>query len=117
VTTGRKAFVVGDGNSAWARRYNDLASQHIADLGGADRLSQSQVSLVKRAAALTCELEQQEGRLSLGEAIDLDSYGRGVSHLRRLLETLGLERAAKPVQSFADYAQQHGLKQIEATPE
>ena len=57
-------------------------------------LSEAQFSLIRRASAIECELEVLEGRLSRGEQVDLDSYGRGASHLRRILETLGLERHA-----------------------
>jgi len=97
VTNGRRLFVDGDGNSPWSRRYRDLILGHINDLGGPDVLSQSQISLVKRASAIECELEQQEGRLSRGEVVDLDRFTRAASHLRRMLETLGLERRARDV--------------------
>ena len=94
VSNGRRLFVDGDGNSAWSRRYRDLIVGHVSDLGGRDVLSEAQLSLIKRASTLELELEQAEGRLSKGEQIDLDSYGRAASHLRRILETLGLERRA-----------------------
>jgi hypothetical protein len=97
VTSGRKLFVQGDSTSAWGRRFFDLAQGHVSDLGGRSNLSEAQFALVKRAAGLECELEQMEGRLSLGEAVDLDSYGRAGSHLRRMLEALGLERKARDV--------------------
>jgi hypothetical protein len=97
VTSGRRAFIEGDPNSAWARRFHDLVLGHVSDLGGRSNLSEAQFALCKRAAGLECELEQMEGRLSLGEAVDLDSYGRASSHLRRLLESLGLERKARDV--------------------
>jgi len=97
VTSGRKAFIAGDPNSAWARRFHDLVQGHISDLGGRSILSEAQFALCKRAAGLECELEQMEGRMSLGEEVDLDAYGRGASHLRRILETLGLERKARDV--------------------
>jgi hypothetical protein len=97
VTSGRKAFIAGDPNSAWARRFHDLVHGHISDLGGRSILSEAQFALCKRAAGLECELEQMEGRMSLGEEVDLDAYGRGASHLRRILETLGLERKARDV--------------------
>ena len=100
VTSGRRQFVNGDPNSAWARRFHDLVVGHIADAGGRDRLSEAQFALCKRAAGLECELEQMEGRMSQGEQVDLDRYGRAASHLRRLLETLGLER--KPRSSLGD---------------
>jgi hypothetical protein len=97
VTTGRAVFVEGDGNSRWARRYRDLIAAHCQDLGGVDMLSQAQVSLVRRASAIELELEQAEGRLSMGEPVDLDSFGRAASHLRRLFEVLGIGRKCRDV--------------------
>jgi hypothetical protein len=97
VTSGRKLFVEGDPNSAWSRRYHDLVVGHVGDLGGRDMLSEAQLSLVKRASAIECELERLDAALSLGEAVDLDSYGRATSHLRRLFETLGLKRQPRDV--------------------
>jgi hypothetical protein len=106
VTNNRRLFVDGDGNSAWSRRYRDLIVGHVSDLGGRDMLSEAQLSLIKRASTLELELEQAEGRLSKGEQIDLDCYGRAASHLRRLLESLGLERKRRNVTpSLADYLQ------------
>ena len=102
VTNGRRLFVVGDGNSAWSRRYRDLIAGHISDLGGATVLSESQTSLVRRASAIECELEQMEGRLSRGDNVDLDSFTRAASHLRRILETLGLERRPREVQCLVN---------------
>jgi len=95
VTSGRRAFIAGDPNSAWARRFHDLVQGHVSDLGGRSNMSEAQLALAKRAAGLECELEQMEGRLSQGEEINLDSYGRAASHLRRILESLGLERKAR----------------------
>lgn len=43
-----------------------------------------------------------EGRLSQGEAIDLDVFTRSASHLRRILETLGIERRSKDITSLND---------------
>jgi hypothetical protein len=97
VTSGRQQFITGDPNSAWARRFYDLIQGHVSDLGGRSNMSEAQLALAKRAAGLECELEQMEGRLSLGEEINLDSYGRAASHLRRILESLGLERKARDV--------------------
>lgn len=103
VTNGTRLFVEGDGSSAWSRRYRDLIASHVGDLGGVTALSESQLSLVRRASAIECELEQMEGRLSRGESIDLDSFTRAASHLRRILETLGLERRPRDAQTLAEY--------------
>ncbi len=97
VTNGERAFVLGDGNSPWARRQLDLIALHIADLGGEERLSANQLSLCRRAATLETELEMLEGQLSLGKVADLDLYNRLSGNLRRILESLGLERVARPV--------------------
>ena len=97
VTSGRQQFITGNPNSAWARRFHDLVLGHVSDLGGRLAMSEAQLALCKRAAGLECELEQMEGRMSLGQEINLDSYGRAASHLRRILESLGLERKARDV--------------------
>jgi len=97
VTSGRKMFVEGDPNSAWARRYHDLVGGHVSDLGGREVLSAAQLSLVRRASAIEAELEQMEGRLSMGEQVDLDVFTRSASHLRLIFETLGVERQARAI--------------------
>jgi len=107
ITSGRKLFVEGDPNSAWSRRYYDLCVGHINDLGGRDVLSEAQLSLIRRASAIECELERLDAALSLGEAVDLDSYGRATSHLRRLFETLGLKRQPREIEvDPLDYARE-----------
>ena len=91
VTSGRKLFVEGDSNSAWSRRYYDLCSHHINDISrglGRNVLSEAQLSLIRRAAAIECEIERLDALLSLGEAVNLNEYGRATSHLRRLFEVL-----------------------------
>jgi hypothetical protein len=104
VTSGRRLFVLGDGNSAWSRRYRDLIAGHVADAGVRAQLSEAEFSLVKRAAAIEVELEQAEGRLSMGGTVNLDEYGRAASHLRRILETVGLQRRSRDVTpSLAEY--------------
>jgi hypothetical protein len=107
VTNGERTFVIGDGNSPWARRQRDLLALHIVDLGGEERLSENQLSLCRRAATLETELEMLEGQLSLGKVADLDLYNRLSGNLRRILESIGLERVARPVndgsQALADY--------------
>jgi hypothetical protein len=90
-------YIHGDGNSAWSRRWNDLVLSHVADLGGRDMLSEAQLSLIKRASAVELELEKMEGHLSMGHTVDLDMFTRSASHLRRIFETLGVERRPRDV--------------------
>ena len=91
-TNGRRAFVDGDGRGPWARRWRDLQALYADDLGGESSLSEFQIGLVGTAATMRCELERLEGKLSLGEAVDTDMYGRIAGHYRRICETLGIER-------------------------
>ena len=97
VTSGRQLFVNGDANSAWSRRFHDLVVGHVTHLGGADLLSEAQFSLIRRAAAIECELERLDAQLSRNEPVDMDAYARVAGHLRRMFETLGLERVARDV--------------------
>ena len=90
------------------RRYRDLIQLHESDLGGEDLISESERRLVRRAAMLTlqCELLDHKFALSEGEAsvIDLDRYQRASNSLRRLLESLGLQRRQRDVTpSVEDY--------------
>jgi hypothetical protein len=108
VTSGRRLFALdGDPLSPWARRYRDLVAAHVSDLGGADMLSEAQASLIKRASAIEVELERLEAALSRGEAIDLDAFTRATSHLRRVLESLGIERKPRPVPDLQAYLAEH----------
>jgi hypothetical protein len=93
-TTGRRLFAEGgDGRSAWGRRWRDLCLSHASDLGGADILSEAQVSIIKRASAMECELEAMEARPSEGKKIDLDQYGRLTGRWCRLLDLVGTSSA------------------------
>jgi hypothetical protein len=60
-------------------------------------MTDAKFSLIRRIATMECELERLEARLSRDDHVDLDAYGRAASHLRRMLETLGLERKTKDV--------------------
>jgi hypothetical protein len=102
ITSGRRQFIDGDPNSAWARRFHDLVSGHVADAGGRDRLSEAEFALIKRASTLQCECERYEARLSQGEEIDLDKFGRAASHLRRILESIGLRRKPRDVSGLGE---------------
>lgn len=104
VTNGSAAFVDGDGRGQWARRWRDLVELYLADLGAPETLSEAQHALCRRAATISVELENLDGRLSKGEFVDLDAYARVTGHLRRVLETLGIERKARDVTpSLSEY--------------
>lgn len=98
VTNGSKFAEGLDGRTKWGRRYRDLCESYAEDLGGMERLSASQLSLLKRASALTVEIERAEASFSENgdtrgpSADDLKDYQTACNSLRRLLESLGLSR-------------------------
>jgi hypothetical protein len=86
-----------DGRNVWARRCRDLIADHLSDKPDA---SIAERSIIRRAAVLTTELEQLEVKFALaGEAEphQLELYQRTANSLRRLLESVGLERRAKTI--------------------
>ena len=98
VTNGNKLLPLADGRSVTARRFKDLVEFICVDLGGADRLSEGEKQLVRRAAALSAECERQEALWSRGEAgFDIANYSTLTNNVRRVFQTLGLERRAKNV--------------------
>jgi hypothetical protein len=99
VTNGKALFVAGNGRSPWARRLRDIIEAHVLDQGGADLLTEGKRALIRRASALTVELERIEGRFSTDTARESDfgTYTTGANTLRRLLESIGLERVARDI--------------------
>lgn len=97
VSSGRALFINGSPNSAWARRFANLVVGHVSDAGGRDMVSEGKFAIIKRASALECEIERLEAKLSNGEEVDLDVFGRACSHLRRLFEAVGMERRPKDI--------------------
>jgi len=100
VSNGSQLLQGVDGNNPWVRRCKEIIAMHLSDLGGEDNTSMAERSIVRRAAVIAVELERFEVKFALaGEASDsdLDLYQRGAGNLRRLLESVGLERRAKLV--------------------
>ena len=88
----------------WARRLRDVFESHLSDLGPEDA-SEAKRSIVRRAAVLTVELERIETRFAEGRGSDsdLDLYQRTAGNLRRLLESVGLERRPREVETLESY--------------
>jgi hypothetical protein len=100
-----------DGRSLWVRRFREIVDAHVSDLGGADALSAAQTSIVRRVATLTVQIEAIEAGFAEGDREatmpQLDLYQRMSNTLRRLLESIGLERKQRdvtPRQLIDDYA-------------
>jgi hypothetical protein len=86
-----------DGRLLWPRRFKELFADHLSDTPDA---SVAERSILRRACTLEVELERMETAFALAgeaspEAIDL--YARCAANLRRLLESVGLQRRAKDI--------------------
>jgi hypothetical protein len=106
ITSGRQLFIDGDPNSAWSRRFHDLIIAHISDISagqGANVLSAAQLTSLRQATSIECELERLQAMLSRGDEVDLEAFARTAGHLRRMWETLGLERRAKDTNDMASF--------------
>jgi hypothetical protein len=113
--------LLADNRSKWARRYRDLLAAHLSDLGGPDNVSEAERSIVRRASVLEVALEQLEAKFAqAGEASaeQIDLYGRTAGNLRRLLESVGLQRRAKHVTTLGDlWRAEHAEKMAAAERE
>src|SRR5208337_4609086 len=96
VTNGKSVFFDGiDQRSSLARRFRDLVAMHSHDLSphGPEHLTVAQQQLIRRIVSLEVQLEVMEGRMIDGDrTVDIEIFARISSHLRRMLETLGLAR-------------------------
>jgi hypothetical protein len=86
-----------DGRTSAARRFRDLVSGYIADMGGLDRCSEIKIGLLRRLAATTVAAEQLESRMVNGEEIDIGQLCTLASTAVRISQRLGLNRVAKNV--------------------
>ena len=85
VSNGRRLFVEGTGNTAWARRHRDIVDALVAEF---DATNESDLLLVRRAANLSLQLEQQELAAVRGESVDTGAMVTAGNALRRLLRDL-----------------------------
>jgi hypothetical protein len=75
----------------------------VTDQGGADRLSEVRLQLCRRFAGLAVQAEALEARLARGEPVDVNQHATIASTLVRLAGRLGLDRAAKEVETIESY--------------
>lgn len=73
------------------------------DLGGAERLSYSQRSLVERALWLEFWLATQEQAMAEGKEIEVGKWTQACNSLQGILSKLGLDRVAKDIPDLAEY--------------
>src|ERR1035437_4788374 len=81
-----------DERSTPARRYREILNQIVADRGG--DLSEAQTIIARRAVEMTIWAEGKAAQLVSGIDIDITEFSKVSNAIRRLLESLGLDRRA-----------------------
>ena len=97
LTNGSKLFLGNiDETAPWCRRLRDLRLGYENDLGGADILSERQLTIAHQLAMMKLQCEMMEARFAKheGEATptQLALYQRTANSCRRLIESLNLHR-------------------------
>jgi hypothetical protein len=111
LSNGRDLLPNVDGRSLIARRYRDIMSAIASDQGGADRLSEARLQLIRRFAAAACLAEQLEARLARGEQIDIQEHSLLVSTMVRVAQRIGVDRVPRDVAPcLAEYLHQGRVK-------
>jgi hypothetical protein len=86
-----------DGRSVMYRRFKDVVSAILVDLGGPDNITEVKLGLVRRYAALIALAEGFEQRMGRGEAVPVGEYVLIASALVRLATRIGLSRIARDI--------------------
>lgn len=100
ISNGKRLLPGVDNRNPWVRRAKDIIADLTSDKGGFDEVTAAEASLIRRSAVLSVELEALEARFAqAGQASerDLDLYSRTAGNLRRMLETIGLQRRPRTV--------------------
>jgi hypothetical protein len=103
VSNGSRLFAIAgiDGRSQTSRRFRDLVEVMTIDLGGPDLMSEAKRQLIRRAATLSIMAEAIEADVVRDLGFDILNYGTVCDRLRRIVETLGIERKTKDVNPSA----------------
>ncbi|WP_293875879.1 hypothetical protein [Sphingomonas sp. UBA978] len=113
VGNGSAVLQAPDGRSIEFRRYREILTQLVSDIGGEPSEAQGQIA--RRAAMLAIWCEQQDAAAGLGTPIDVKAYTTASNTLRRLLETLGIERRARNITpTLSEYAARRAAEKAKA---
>jgi hypothetical protein len=90
-----KFIVPIDGRTVAARRYRDVTSQIVQDIGGDP--SEAEAAITRRAGTLIVWCEEAEAAMARGEKFDIGAYTTATNALRRLLSDIGLRRRPRVI--------------------
>ena len=92
-----------DGRTAIAQEMRRRFDEVATDLGGADRLSYLERSLVSRYLWAEFWIQQQEREIAEGREVDVGRYTQAVNSATGLANKLGLQRKAREAPSLSEY--------------
>jgi hypothetical protein len=96
-----------DGRTIAAKQAREVISSIEADLGGRESISTARRALIENAAVLGAVVQNMGAKWMSGEQIDLALFATLSNTRRRLLESVGLDRAARDVTpSVSEYPAQ-----------
>ncbi len=103
-----------------ARRLRDLVKLHTLDISpnGPEQLSAAQAQLIRRISMIEVQAELMEAKLVAGDdTVDVESFARISSHLRRMYESLGLRKTKREtVPTLAELVTAHKAKPAAEKP-
>lgn len=107
ITNGKDLLPGVDGRTFWVRRMRDVMALHVSDLGGVEACSEAEKSIIRRAAAITVEMERLERVFALAgdtgpDLETLSLYSRLANTLRRLLDMTDLQRRSRDITPTID---------------
>jgi hypothetical protein len=73
------------------------------DAGGAESLSHTKRSLIRRAVFLELLAETQEMKFAAGESVDVGAYTQAFNSMLGAYRLLGLERRQRPLRSLREH--------------
>jgi hypothetical protein len=92
-----------DGRLGFAQALKSRFAVICTDLGGEDRLSYMQRSLIERSLFLEFWISQHEAALAAGREFNAGSWTQAINALQGLYARLGILRRAREVPALADY--------------
>jgi hypothetical protein len=88
-----------DRRTKTAKRFEAILSEILSDIGGADRVSEGEFQLARRAAGLSVQAEIVETWLAAQrfDKVSIEDYCKLISSLNRTLGSIGLKRRQRDV--------------------
>jgi hypothetical protein len=97
----RRSLPAREATSRRLEHYQNVRTRLLKDRGGAP--TQAQKILADNAAALCVKLEDEVGAMLDGQQVNIPELNTTMNTLRRLLETLGIERVPRDITTLSEY--------------